>query len=87
MEIINRRQAGNTEFFSVKLDNGVEIKNCKVVSGAKGQFVSGPAQKGNDGKWYPHVYFPQDVSDEIIALAEGRVDAPPYELDVDDIPF
>lgn len=87
MEIINRRQVGNTEFFSIKLDNGIELKDCKIVSGSKGSFVSGPARKGSDGKWYAHIYFPTDVSDAIVALAEGRVAHPEFVPNDEDIPF
>lgn len=38
--------------------NGVTIYNCTVAETKDGkQFISFPARKGTDGKWYSFVYF------------------------------
>lgn len=36
--------------------NGVNIYGCRLVDGKNGVFVSYPARKGTDGKYYSHVY-------------------------------
>lgn len=51
VEIENRVQV----FFTLTL-NGVSINNCRVVEGKDGDFIGFPARKGNDGKYYKHVY-------------------------------
>lgn len=42
-------------FFTLTL-NGVSINNCRVVEGKDGDFIGFPSRKGNDGKYYKHVY-------------------------------
>lgn len=42
-------------FFTLTL-NGVSINNCRVVEGKDGDFIGFPRRKGNDGKYYNHVY-------------------------------
>lgn len=32
------------------------IKGCRIADGSKGKFVSWPARKQDDGKWWNHVY-------------------------------
>jgi len=34
----------------------LSIKGCRIVDGQKGQFVSYPARKKDDGKWWNHVW-------------------------------
>lgn len=52
---------------------GIEIKQCKVVDGAKGPFVSGPAipPKQDGGKWFNVVYFEPAASNKIIQILRG----------------
>jgi DNA-binding cell septation regulator SpoVG len=76
MEIKDKRMGGNTEFFTVVLDNGVEIKGCKVATGKNGPFIAGPSSKGKDDKWYPHVFIPGKVGDAILALLNDDEEAP-----------
>ena len=38
--------------------NGVTVYGCNVVEGKKGDFISFPSYKGNDGKYYNHAYIP-----------------------------
>lgn len=48
-------KSGVQVFFTLTL-NGVSINNCRVVEGKDGDFIAFPARKGNDGKYYKHVY-------------------------------
>ncbi|QIM51588.1 hypothetical protein [Hydrogenophaga crocea] len=34
----------------------LSIKGCRIVSGQKGDFVSYPARKTDQGKWWNHVW-------------------------------
>lgn len=56
--------------------NGVKIYNCTVIEGKKGDFVSFPQRKGNDGKYYSYAYFPmdEDMQADIIAQVEKLLD-------------
>ena len=42
-------------FCDISLFDSVVIKGLKVVEGKNGTFVSMPAEKGKDGKWYETV--------------------------------
>lgn len=73
---------------------GIEIKQCKVVDGSKGPFVSGPAipPKAEGGKWFNVVYFDNAASNKIIQILRGaRVPEVDVMADVkddgSDIPF
>lgn len=93
MLIKDRRQTSAGEFFTVELDNGIEIKDCKVVNGAKGRFVSGPAKKVGE-KWFNLVYFGDVASKQVLSLYDGGAGGasasyhqePEFNPD-DDIPF
>ena len=72
VEINERTQV----FFSLTL-NGVSINNCRVVGGKDGDFIGFPSRKGNDGKYYKHVYAnisPED-SKAILAKVEKEVNS------------
>ena len=72
VEINNRTQV----FFSLTL-NGVSINNCRVVEGKDGDFIGFPSRKGNDGKYYKHVYAnisPED-SKKILDEVEKEVNS------------
>jgi DNA-binding cell septation regulator SpoVG len=45
------------------------VKGCRIVSGQKGDFVSGPATKGNTGKYWNHTYFGDKFSAAVLAKA------------------
>ena len=47
---------GQVIFFTLTL-NEVAINNCRVAEGKNGDFISLPQYKGNDGKYYSHVFF------------------------------
>lgn len=43
--------------------NGVSIYGCRVVEGEKGDFISFPAHKATDGKYYSHAYINLSADD------------------------
>ena len=43
--------------------NGVSIYGCRVVEGKDGDFVSFPAYKAKDGKYYSHAYIKLSEAD------------------------
>lgn len=43
-------------FIELKLDNTLIVKGLSLVEGKKGLFLSYPASKGKDGKYYNSVY-------------------------------
>lgn len=43
-------------FVELKLDDMVIVKGLSLVEGKKGLFLSYPASKGKDGKYYNSVY-------------------------------
>lgn len=49
-------------------DRVLTVYNCRVVDGQKGNFISFPARKGKDGKYYSHAYLQltDDEQEEII---------------------
>lgn len=74
----------------------LEIKGCRLASGAKGEFVSWPATKKPDGTWWRHCYASEKFGAAV--LAEAKKDAKPKAKpkdeawharadDDDDIPF
>ncbi len=56
--------------------NGICINGMSVVPAEKGDFLSFPSYKGNDGKWYHHVWI--DLSDadsaKILKLVQTKLD-------------
>ena len=60
---------GTVVFFTLEL-NGVTINNCRVAEGKNGDFISLPQYRGNDGKYYSHVYFRFTKNDEAAILDE-----------------
>ena len=46
----------------------ITIYGCRVVSGSKGDFISFPSRKGDDGKYYNHIFvsFDDEVQNMII---------------------
>ena len=55
-------------------DPFIEIKGCRIASGAKGEFVSWPSTKKDDGTWWRHVYG-SDAFGEAV-LTEAKKAAP-----------
>ena len=65
---------GTVVFFTLEL-NGVTINNCRVAEGKNGDFISLPQYRGNDGKYYSHVFFRFSKEDEaaILAVVEEEI--------------
>jgi DNA-binding cell septation regulator SpoVG len=65
------------------------IKGCRLMNGSKGEFVSWPARKQDDGRWWNHVYASEDfqkaVLDAVHASQPKRPSAP--RDDMDRVPF
>lgn len=61
--------------------NGLGLYNLKIISGAKGEFVAAPQEKGKDGKYYNvyAVYFSEDDEKKIIAAAKKKLPAKPAD--------
>lgn len=68
-EVKNVNQYKDTVFFNLVI-NGVIIYGCRVVEGQKGDFISFPSKKGNDGKYYNHAYAALSEKDAEKILAE-----------------
>lgn len=53
--------------------NGALIYGCRLVERRDGGvFVSYPSRKGNDGKYYCHARFTEDIPDEVVeAIADA----------------
>lgn len=56
-------------FFDVQTDDNIIIKGFRIISGAKGLFISPPAEKGKDGKYYETVILPQEIRTKMEKLA------------------
>jgi DNA-binding cell septation regulator SpoVG len=50
-------------------DPFLEIKGCKLIDGQKGQFVSYPSRKMDNGKYWNHVYGSDAFNAEVIRKA------------------
>jgi DNA-binding cell septation regulator SpoVG len=100
IKITDRRTVGKMQFFTADL-GGTLISDCKVMSGPKGEWVSGPARKGADKdgneKWFNYVRFSFEHQKAIIAAfheseeavnpAQAQNDEQPPPMDDDDCPF
>jgi len=90
--IKDKVERNGKETFTVCLASGTEIKSCKVVEGAKGPFISGPAipPKQDGGKWFNVVFFSNEDQHEILEILRGaaipEVDVN-SDIDEDSIPF
>lgn len=63
------------------------IKGCKIVDGQKGEFISWPAKKMDDGKWLNHVYASREFVDAALKVAKEAKVAGPIEDMTNDVPF
>lgn len=66
------QQNGNGKlraYFDFQTDDGIIIKGFRIINGPNGLFISPPAEKGKDGKYYESVILPQDIKNNIQALA------------------
>lgn len=81
-------------------DPFLTIKGCRIVQGQKGPFVSYPARKMDNGKYWQHVYGGEKFNEAVLRKATGESrphppsrpappprPAPRASADYDDIPF
>jgi DNA-binding cell septation regulator SpoVG len=50
-------------------DPFLTIRGCKIISAANGEFVSFPARKMDDGKYFNHVWSSKEFNDHVLSLA------------------
>lgn len=56
VRLFESRRSRTKAFIELKLDDTLIVKGLTLVEGEKGLFVSYPATKGKDGKYYNSVY-------------------------------
>jgi DNA-binding cell septation regulator SpoVG len=64
----------------------ITIKGCRIVDGQKGPFVSWPATKGNDGKYWQHIWANEKFSAVVLSKAQ-EANRPAKRQDDDAPPF
>lgn len=57
-------------FYDIMISNTVIIKDCKVVEGKNGLFISTPARE-QSGKWYPQAYISNAVQTAVLKLIDN----------------
>ena len=76
MKIQIKHFDGQYPSFNVQLFNEgdqpfLEIKGCKIVSGANGEFVSWPSRKLDSGKYWNHCYASEAFNAAVLKLAKN----------------
>lgn len=56
LRLFESAKSNTKAFIELKLDNALIVKGLSLVEGKKGLFLSYPASKGKDGKYYNSVY-------------------------------
>lgn len=56
LRLFESAKSNTKAFIDLKLDNVLTVKGLSLVEGRKGLFLSYPASKGKDGKYYNSVY-------------------------------
>lgn len=56
LRLFESAKSSTKAFIDLKLDNALIVKGLSLVEGKKGLFLSYPASKGKDGKYYNSVY-------------------------------
>ena len=62
-------ESGNDDFmfYDICICNTVIIKDCRLVSGKNGNFISTPARKAGDN-YYPYAYISDAVQEAVLNL-------------------
>lgn len=71
-DVQNVRKWDNGGITFTAIVNGVYIYGLRIVETDDDWFVSFPARKASDGKYYKHVYFP--IDEDIKALIAAALD-------------
>jgi len=76
VEVVRAKSFDNGGVVFDVIINGVSIYNCRVVEGKNGDFISFPARKGSDGKYYSHAYIKLTDEDtqKIVGLVEKALE-------------
>lgn len=66
-------ESGNDDFvfYDICICNIVIIKDCRLVSGKNGDFISTPARKAGDS-YYPYAYISEAVQDAVLDLLDDE---------------
>ena len=56
-------------FYDICICNTVIIKDCRLVSGKNGDFISTPARKAGDS-YYPYAYISEAVQEAVLNLID-----------------
>lgn len=56
VRLFESKNSSTKAFIELKLDDALIVKGLTLVEGKKGLFVSYPATKGKDGKYYNTIY-------------------------------
>jgi stage V sporulation protein G len=56
-------------FFDVETNENIILKGFRLMNGSKGLFISAPADKGKDGKYYETVILPPETRNSIQKIA------------------
>lgn len=56
LRLFDSQKSNTKAFIELKLDDTLIVKDLTLVEGKKGLFLSYPATKGKDGKYYNTVY-------------------------------
>lgn len=97
MHVSIEHHDGKYPSFNVQLasEEGVEpfliIKGCRIAQGSKGEFISWPSTKKDDGKYWNHCYatdkFNQHVLQCVHASKPPTKAKPAPSNDDSDVPF
>ena len=96
MEIKIEHFDGQYPSFNIMLHNGqnaepfLVIKGCKIIEGQNGPFISYPARKQDNGKYWNHVYGSDRFNEAVIQKAragkEQRRPPPPRQAPPKQVP-
>ncbi len=59
----------NIMLYGTEQEPFITIKGCKIASGSKGDFVSYPSRKQDNGKYWNHVYGSDKFNDAVLTKA------------------
>jgi DNA-binding cell septation regulator SpoVG len=78
------------------MDPFITIKNCNIKTGPKGEFISYPSKKTNEGKYFNYIFASEKFNGVVmekakLAKPERSIDEPTRKSSMadmaDDIPF
>lgn len=76
MDIRIEHFAGARPQFNVSLASApgrepfIVVKGCRIVNGSNGEFISWPARKQDDGKYWNHVWASEAFAAAVLAKAQ-----------------